>query len=176
MWIMVALLVRRTGPDAWRGRWMVLPTSWWFLNTSQNFVTHLKYERHSIEYASQVWDPYNNLRKDINMLHSTQTFALRVVTKDWSCSSENLHRLLNLPTLSVRRHVAKLSHLYKIVHKIEDFRSPPLTFKPLCYKTRNSHSLTLSSIPSHSNQFFFPHTISLWNNFNFETVNLSLES
>ena len=149
----------------------------YFCSAPALLTLYTSFIRPHLEYASPVWDPY--LRKDINLLHSTQAFALRVVTKDWSCSSENLHRSLNLPTLSVRRHVAKLSHLYKIVHKIEDFRSPPLTFKTLRYKTRNSHSLTLSSISSHSAQFFFsffPHTISLWNTLNFETVNLSLDS
>ena len=149
----------------------------YFCSTPVLLTLYTSFIRPHLEYASQVWDPY--LRKDINMLRSTETFALRVATKNWSCSPANLHSLLNLPTLSDRRHVAKLSHLFKIVHKIEDFRSPPLTFKPLCYKTRNSHSLTLSSIPSHSTQFFFsffPHTISLWNTLNSETVNLSLDS
>ena len=115
-------------------------------------------------YASAVWDPY--LCKDIDLLDKTQTFALRVCLKNWSLSSDILHSQLNLPSLADRRCIFKLCHLYKIVKNLEDFCSPPISFKSQPYNTRHSNSLALCPIYAHSTQFhfsFFPHIISLWN-------------
>ena len=54
-----------------------------------------------LEYASQVWDPY--LQKDIKLLEGVQKFALRVCTKNYDNSYEDLLDTFQLPELSTRR-------------------------------------------------------------------------
>ena len=64
-----------------------------------------------------------SLCKDIDLLDKTQTFAFRVCLKNWSLSSDLLHRQLDLPSLADRRRISKLCHLYKIIKNLEDFCS-----------------------------------------------------
>ena len=69
--------------------------------------------RPHLEYALQVWDPY--LAKDIELLERTQKFALRVCCKNWSASYCDLLECCQVPSLSDRRMIAKMCHLYKII-------------------------------------------------------------
>ena len=72
----------------------------------------------------------------------------------------------HLPTLSDRRKVAKLCHLYKIVHGLTDCQSVPVSQKPITY-SRRRNPIQLQQPSTRSTQFhfsFYPHTISIWNN------------
>ena len=67
------------------------------------------------EYASRVWDPY--LQKDIKLLEGVQKFALRICSKSYYMSYEDLLDTFQLPDLSTRRLYLRLSVLFKIVHE-----------------------------------------------------------
>ena len=125
---------------------------------------YVTYIRPHFEYAAAVWDPY--LIKDINLLEKTQRFALKVCAKNWSLSHDELLSHLQLPPLSERRSQAKLCHLFKIMHGLEDFPAAPVKLKELHYSTRSDNSQLLQPLYSRTSQFqhsFFPHAISLWN-------------
>ena len=81
--------------------------------------------RPHLEYAPQVWDPYP--AKDIELLERTQKFALRVCCKDWSASYCDLLECCQVPSLSDRRRIAKMCHLYKIIYGIADCEMAPIT-------------------------------------------------
>ena len=56
--------------------------------------------RPHLEYASQLWDPYN--KKDAEFLESVQKFACKVCLKCWDIDYQNMLNSLNLLPLSVR--------------------------------------------------------------------------
>ena len=64
-----------------------------FCSTPTLVTLYTSFIRPHLEYASQVWDTF--LLKDINLLHNTQIFALRVCTKNWSSPSSILHEQLS---------------------------------------------------------------------------------
>ena len=107
----------------------------------------MTYIRPHFEYAAAVWDPY--LIKDINLLEKTQRFALKVCAKNWSLSHDELLSHLQLPPLSERRSQAKLCHLFKIMHGLEDFPAAPVKLRELHYSTMyNVLDLTTPSFSS----------------------------
>ena len=120
--------------------------------------------RPHLEYSPQVWDPY--FAKDVELLQRCQKFALRVCTKEWSSAYPDLLNSTHLPTLSERRKVAKLCHLYKIFRGLTDCQSAPVFQKPITYSGRRN-PIQLKQLNTHSTQFhfsFYPHAISIWNN------------
>ena len=80
---------------------------------------YVTYIRPHFEYAAAVWVPY--LIKDTNLLEKKQRFALKVCAKNWSLSHDEPLSHLQLPPLSERCSQAKLCHLFKIMHGLEDF-------------------------------------------------------
>ena len=70
--------------------------------------------RPHMEYAAPVWDPH--LRKDQDLLESTQKFACTMITRKWDKGYDELLNMTNLPSLADRRLYLKLCSLYKIVH------------------------------------------------------------
>ena len=56
--------------------------------------------RPHMEYAAPVWDPH--LRKDQDLLESTQKFACKVMTKTWDRGYDELLNMTNLPSLTDR--------------------------------------------------------------------------
>ena len=55
--------------------------------------------RPHMEYAAPVWDPH--LRKDQDLLESTQKFACKLMTKTWDRGYDELLNMTNLPSLKV---------------------------------------------------------------------------
>ena len=92
---------------------------------------YLSLVRPHLDYAAQVWDPY--LKKDVQLLESTQKFALKLVSHNWSTSYQELLSLCDLPTLSNRRLHLKLTQVYKIIYRLCYF--PDHTFEE-----RQAHS------------------------------------
>ena len=80
--------------------------------------------RPHFEYAPQVWDPH--FVKDINLLEKSQKFALRVCTRNWSATYAELLNFTQVPSLADRRKIAKLCHLYKLVHELTDCQNAPV--------------------------------------------------
>ena len=50
--------------------------------------------RPHLEYASQLWDPYN--KKDAELLESVQKYACKVWLKCWNMDYQNMLHCLNL--------------------------------------------------------------------------------
>ena len=62
-----------------------------------------------LEYSACIWDPY--LQKDIDCLEHVQKFATKMCARNLSLPYEERLRLLQLPTLALRRKVTKLCFL-----------------------------------------------------------------
>ena len=108
------------------------------------------------------------LKTLIELLEKSQKFALRVCTKNWSATYAELLKSTNVPSLSDRRKIAKLCHLYKPVYDLTDCQNAPgpVVQRPPSY-SRRRNPIQLQRVTTHSSQFqssFYPHTISLWNN------------
>ena len=112
-----------------------------------------------LEYASQVWDPY--LQKDIKLLEGVQKFALRVCSKIYDNSYEDLLDTFQLPELSTRRLYLRLSLLFKIVH--ESYHFPSNIFIPMSSTLHYAKPYMYRQPFAHTNSFFYsfvPRTIS----------------
>ena len=117
--------------------------------------------RPHLEYAVPVWDPH--LSKNVTSIKRVQRFALKVCTKTWNSSYDNLLSLTGLPRLSERRKQLKLCLLY---HYTSHTNRSPLLFRTLPVNVCNRHSFLLSRPTCHTEAYdysFFPHSISLWN-------------
>ena len=78
------------------------------------------------QYAAPVWDPH--LRKDQDLLESTQKFTCKMMTKTWDRGYDELLNMTNLPSLTDRTLQLKLCSLYKIVYDLSYF--PPYIVVP----------------------------------------------
>ncbi len=108
-----------------------------------------------MEYASEVWSPH--YRSDIENLEKVQRFAMRVCLGQWDLKQEEL---LSASSLETRRVVARMCHLYKILHDMIDFPNPPVE------RGRSVNSLSLVPIRFRTSMYqysFFPHAVTLWN-------------
>ena len=120
--------------------------------------------RPNLEYAAVLWNVYHS--KDVAMLENVQKFALRICTKSWNTSYEDLLSASSLPKLSLRRHKLRLLHLYKIYHQLTFFPSAPVIPRQVRYNSRSINSKALNPIQTKSKQTyysFFPRTITEWN-------------
>ena len=108
--------------------------------------------RPHLEYASKVWDPY--LQKDIKLLEGVQKFALRVCSKNYDNSYEDLLDTFQLPELSTRRLYLRLALLLRlfmshtIFLQIFLYPCPPhcVTLNHTCIAS-HLHTQTLSFTP-----------------------------
>ena len=145
------------------------------LNTT-NCLTFLKLYvalvRPHLEYAAQVWNPH--LAKDINSLESMQKFALRICSKNYHETYQNLLNVYQVPTLQNRRLFLCLCTFYSIVNKLVSFPTetvlPPTStgtssrnYNPSAYQVPHAHLNGLFS--------FFANTVRIWNNLPHEAVN-----
>ena len=115
-----------------------------------------------MEYAAPVWDPH--LRKDQDLLESTQKFTCKVMTKTRDTGYDDLLNMTNLPSLANIRLYLKLCSLYKIVYDLSYF--PPDIVVPKVTRTYTSTPFTLYQPFAHTNCFlnsFIPHSVSHWN-------------
>ena len=131
-------------------------------NTTTLKSLYITRVRPILEYGASIWDPY--LQKDIDCLERVQKFATKMCARNWSLPYEDRLKLLQLPSLMLRRKVAKLCFLYKI---LSNQATAPFPLTPInhCHFTR-SHDLCLRNSHARSNCFlnsFFNSTIRLWN-------------
>ena len=120
--------------------------------------------RPHLEYATAVWDPF--LKKDIELLEGVQKFGLKVCTKSWNCSYEELLEQTKLSTLQSRRLQSKLCQLYKVVNGTTFYPDAPIQLRELTYSSRFVHSHSLVPLQARSSQYqnsFFPSSIKAWN-------------
>jgi len=133
---------------------------------------YLSLVRPHLDYAASIWSPH--MKKDKTLLENVQKFALRMTTRSWDISYQDLLELVDLPTLEHRRLEARLCLLYRILHNLCYFDSSVFALNP-SFNHRRSHPLSLMhSHPfAHTNSYFYsfvPHTITLWNSLNPTTV------
>ena len=57
--------------------------------------------RPHLEYAAIVWNP--GLKREVDALENVQKYALRICTKQWDSSYDELLANTNLPSLKDRR-------------------------------------------------------------------------
>ena len=120
--------------------------------------------RPHLEYASIVWNP--GLKGEIDALESVQKFALRMCTRQWDLSYNELLTCTGLPSLRARRTQACLCHLFKIINSLTEFADAPVYHQVFVYNTRSSNKPALCLPPLRTRSYkdsFFPATISIWN-------------
>ena len=130
--------------------------------------------RPHLEYASIVWNP--SLKGEIDRLEEVQKFALRVCLKSWDTNYEELLASSNLPSLSKRRLLASLCHLFKISRGLTDYDEAPLHAQVHIHNTRASCKQMFSLPQCRTNSYqhsFFPNAISIWNNLPKEVIECS---
>ena len=133
---------------------------------------YLSLVRPHLDYATSIWSPYTN--KDKTLLENVQKFALRMATRCWDSSYQDLLELVNLPTLEHRRLEARLCLLYRIIHNLCYFDNSVFALSMFC-SHRRFHPLFLKHAHpfAHTKSYFYsfvPHTITLWNSLNTTTV------
>ena len=120
--------------------------------------------RPNLEYACVVWDPSHKV--EIDELENVQKFGLRMCSKSWNESYEDLLQQLKLPSLKKRRTHMKLCHLFKIIKQLTFFPDAPIVARTLPYQSRSTHSNAIvvpqAKTSSHQHSFF-PHSLNLWN-------------
>ena len=121
--------------------------------------------RPQLEYASTVWDPYQD--NHINKIEKIQNQAARFVLHDydWSHSVTNMKAQLGWQPLQHRRIASRLVMLYKITHAIVAIPSTPylaIATGPV----RRNHSFVYTQKHSKANYqlySYLPRTIVQWN-------------
>ena len=94
---------------------------------------YITYVRPHLEYASPLWDPH--CKYLIDMLESVQRFACRIILKQWELHYDMMLTELDLPSLTLRRRISKLTILYKVING-DTF------FSPECFnQTSSNYSL-----------------------------------
>jgi len=96
---------------------------------------------------------------------SVKRFALKVCSKQWDASYNELLDVFRLPSLQNRRLYIKLCYLFKIVHGLCYF--PPDVVVQNTNLTHSSRPLILHQPFSRTNHFyhsFIPSAVRTWNN------------
>ena len=142
-------------------------------DTSTLITIYLTCIRPHLEYAAQLWDPYN--KKYIELLESVQKFACKVCLKCWDMDYQNMLHCLDIPPLSVRHRYLKLITMFNIVNGQSFF--PPGIFEPQSpsYNSRHSSSLNFCRPRSRTNYLqssYVPSVIFTWNNLPVELKSL----
>ena len=125
---------------------------------------YLSVIRPHLEYAAPVWSP--DLIKDINKLEHVQKFALRVCTKEWTMSYEDLLEKCRIPELTTRRDHLSLGLLHKIINGECILPNAPLSTYSTTYSTRLNETNKYVLPFARSNLLqgsYFHLVISLWN-------------
>ena len=145
---------------------------------TNNYLTVLKLYmalvRPHLEFATQVWNPY--LVKDINNLERVQKFALRICSKNYHETYQNLLNLFQVPTLQNRRLFLCLCTFYSIVHELVFFPETvlPSTMPVTSSRCRNYNTCAYLVPHAHLNGLkfsFFTNTVRVWNNLPHEALN-----
>ena len=137
------------------------------------FRLYIALVRPHLEYAAQVWSPH--LEKDIHCLEKVQKFALRICTKTYHESYDNLLDLFKIPSLQNRRLYLSLCTFYCIKNKLFYFPYEsvfPPTTSYSCSRSYNHHVYRVPFARSNGLRYsFFCNTIRLWNNLPLEAIN-----
>ena len=123
-----------------------------------------------LDYACQIWDPH--LLKDTHQLDSVQTFACRMITRNWSASANDIQTLCSLPSLKLRRSYFKLCFLYKALNHLT-FTPNNLFLYRVSGSRRVSHDLQLFVPLAKTNSFLFSYvcsSVKLWNLLPYDVV------
>ena len=105
---------------------------------------YLSVIRPHLEYAAPVWSP--DVIKDINKLEHVQKFALRVCTKEWTMSYEDLLEKCRILELTTRRDHLSLGLLHKIINGECILPNAPLS----------TYSTTYSTCLNETNKYVLP--------------------
>ena len=82
-----------------------------YSSTNTMLKIYLTCIRPDMEYAVQVWSPYQ--KGHINTLESIQKFALKVCSKQWNADYKSLLRAYKIHTLEKRKDYLNLSFFVK---------------------------------------------------------------
>ena len=120
--------------------------------------------RSQLEYASIVWDPYQQTL--IDKLEKIQRRAIRFICGNYQreASVTSMRQDLGLPLLEVRRKLARLNTFYKIVH-MEIAIPIPDYIKTRCRTTRSQHQQRFMHLGSNTDMYkhsFFARTLRDW--------------
>ncbi len=139
-------------------------------NQNLQFTEALCYPNLSI-YCAAVWDPHQSTLT--KQLENTQSFACKIITKEWNSGHISLLNKLQFKSLKDRRIIQKLKVCYKIINNKSCI--PPTVFSPHPSPSpRHPHNQILF-IPhvgtsSHKHSFFLD-VIPKWNSLPLEVVN-----
>lgn len=122
--------------------------------------------RPHLEYASVVWSPH--LLGEIKHLEKVQKFALRVCFKCWerNVSYDDLLKSGRLQTLSSRRTVARLCHLFKILSGKTEFPLDKFIPWRMDHPSRIIRESSIQPLKCKTDIYkssFLPKVIDLWN-------------
>jgi hypothetical protein len=148
-------------------------------------TAYLTLVRSGLEYAAPIWDPF--LKKDINLLESTQRRAARWVKSDysWQSSVSQLLKTLEWAELADRRRNQRLILLHKIVNNQVDITCDDIGTYVVQRITRRGSKLGESGAVfnkklyqprAHTNTLqkaFVIRTIPVWNNLPVEVLQAS---
>lgn len=121
--------------------------------------------RSKLEYACSVWD--SSLHCLINTLESLQNRSARFILTNYGRTSSvtSMKLTLNLPHLSLRRKLARLSVFHKIYHSNQHLKTELLS-NPSYVSSRIDHRHKVHVPHCHSNLLFdsfIPKTANEWN-------------
>ena len=100
-----------------------------------------------------------DLKGEIEALEKVQKYALKICTKSWDASYEDLLSKESLPSLQQRRIQTSLCHLFKIINELTDFPEAPVSIRQSHYNSRSTVAkiLTVPTFTTCSYQHsFFP--------------------
>ena len=143
-------------------------------NQSIQFTGALYYP--NLNTAPQYGTPIN--QHSPRKLENTQSFACKIITKEWKSDYTSLLNKLQLKSLKDRRNIQKLKVCFKIINNKSCI--PPSVFSPHPSPSpRHPHSQILF-IPhvgtsSHKHSFFLD-VIPKWNSLPPEVINSSSDS
>ena len=136
---------------------------------------YLALVRPHLEYASSAWDPH--LQKYILQIEMVQRRAARFIKSNYSrdpCTVTTLLEQLELPPLSTRRKIARITRLHKAIHEKVAIPIPSYINKPT-RTSRFHHPKRYIQIRPKKDVYkysFFPRTIRDWNQLSDELLDI----
>lgn len=127
---------------------------------------YLTYIRPILEYASELWDPYQQYL--INDIESIQNRSARFVLNsyNWRQSVTALKEELKWELLQTRRKCLRLKLLHAIHYELSGIDKGTYLLEPHFISQRRDHSRKIRPFSSKTDIFkhsFFPSTIQSWN-------------
>ena len=105
---------------------------------------YFSFVRPRLEYRAQVWHPH--LAKDTSALEKVQKFGLRICSRNWNASYQELLDTFQLPSLENQGLYLSLSAFFIIIHNLI-----------IIYFLSNFHPFPVSSLRcSHAHQYSVP--------------------